>query len=181
FRDGDLGVSCRGASNPVIQHCDFTGNQYYGVLNTNSSITVNAENNWWGDSSGPLDDSDDTAGGGLYNPGGLGDRVSDYVDYDPWVTALQLPLLGDVSLNGAIHAYDASLILSHLAGSLVLTPAQLAVADVTGDAAVDAVDAHYILQYVVGAETTFPGETSDYHGEPFDPESELIAEAAEED
>ncbi len=180
FRDGDLGVSCRGASSPVISGCDFSGNQYFGLLNENSSITVNAENNWWGDASGPLDDSDDTASGGLYNPGGLGDAVSDYVDYDPWVTSLQLPLLGDVSLNGSLHAYDASLVLSHLAGGIVLSPEQLAVADVTGDAAVDAVDAHYILQVVVGAETTFPGETSDYEGEPFDPESELLASVSQD-
>ena len=175
LRDGRNGITASGSSNPLINSCDFENNQYFGIKNTNPAITINAENNWWGDPTGPYDGSDDTGGGGLYNPGGLGDEVTDYVDYDPWSTTLQHPQLGDVSLNGEIHAYDASLILSHVAGSIVLTPQQLAVADVTGMGGVNATDAYYILQYVVGNITTFPGETTLYEGEPWDPESELIS------
>ncbi len=177
IRDGDVGVSVSGSSNPTVNDCDIAGNNYYGMINTNPAITVDAENNWWGDATGPYDGSDDTGTGGLYNPGGLGDEVSDYVDYDPWASSLQHPMLGDVSLNGEIHAFDASLILSWIADPVgnPLTPVQLAVADVTGNAVVNATDAHYILQYVVGSELTFPGEMTDYPGEPFDPESELIS------
>ncbi|MCK4444527.1 MAG: right-handed parallel beta-helix repeat-containing protein [Thermoplasmata archaeon] len=40
------------------------------------------ECNWWGDNSGPLDDSPIEP---LYNPTGQGDRVSDYVDYFRWL------------------------------------------------------------------------------------------------
>ncbi len=178
FRDGRNGVSASGSSNPVINNCDIIDNQYYGIRNSNPAITINAENNWWGDPTGPYDGSDDTGSGGLYNPGGLGDEVTDYVDYDPWATSLQHPLLGDVSLNGEIHAFDASLILSHVAGSIVLTPEQLAVADVTGMGGVNSTDAYYILQYVVGNITTFPGETTLYEGEPWDPESQLITSIA---
>ncbi|MBN1445517.1 MAG: right-handed parallel beta-helix repeat-containing protein [Candidatus Omnitrophica bacterium] len=38
-----------------------------------------AEKNWWGDASGPY--HSDT------NPGGLGNEVSDYIDYEPWFGA----------------------------------------------------------------------------------------------
>ena len=38
---------------------------------------LNAEYNWWGDSTGPYHPDS--------NPGGLGDTVSDYVDFDPWL------------------------------------------------------------------------------------------------
>ena len=55
-------------------------------------MTVDAQQNWWGDSSGPYDDSDNTSEGGLYNPTGSGNAVSDYVDYYPW-------LLGDPLYN----------------------------------------------------------------------------------
>jgi hypothetical protein len=65
---------------------DFMGNSSYGLYNAGTNIVI-AENNWWGDASGPLDDSDDTASGGFYNPDGLGDRVTDLVDYDPWSQA----------------------------------------------------------------------------------------------
>jgi len=60
-------------------------------------VVINAENNWWGDPSGPLDTSDDRATGGFYNPGGLGDRVSNYVDYEPWLG--QPPSLGSTPLQ----------------------------------------------------------------------------------
>jgi len=166
-------VRTSGSSSPVINNCDIINNNYFGIKNTNPSITINAENNWWGDLSGPYDGSDDTGSGGLYNPAGLGNEVSDYVDYDPWITSVQYPLLGDVSLNGEIHAYDASLILSYLIGD-PLTAQQQAVADVTGVGGINAVDSYYILQYVVGGETTFPGEMTAYPGEPYDPESNLL-------
>jgi predicted outer membrane repeat protein len=39
-------------ANPVINYNNITDNIGYGMLNV-SSITINAENNWWGDSTGP--------------------------------------------------------------------------------------------------------------------------------
>jgi hypothetical protein len=49
-----------------------------GLHNCNVEITFNAENNWWGDATGPYHPDS--------NPGGLGDTVSDYVDFTPWLT-----------------------------------------------------------------------------------------------
>jgi nitrous oxidase accessory protein NosD len=48
----------------------------FGFFN-GDGVTVNAENNWWGDASGPTH---------ITNLGGMGDRVSDNVDFDPWLT-----------------------------------------------------------------------------------------------
>jgi len=61
----------------------FSGNQY-GLYNFGAS-QIDATNNNWGAPSGPLDDSDDRAIGGLYNPTGLGNKVSDNVNYYPWI------------------------------------------------------------------------------------------------
>lgn len=59
-------------------HCsnlyDNTGLSVYSIDN---SVIFNAEYNWWGDSTGPYHDS--------LNPSGLGDTVSDYVDFIPWL------------------------------------------------------------------------------------------------
>lgn len=68
------GVYCESSSNPVINYNDIVDNTGYGVLNVDSTVLINAEYNWWGDSTGP---------GGV-GPG-TGDEVSDYVDYDPWL------------------------------------------------------------------------------------------------
>lgn len=69
------GLYCEYDANPVIKHCNITNNTGYGVFNDDSDVTINAEYNWWGDSLGP---------GGV-GPGS-GDEVSNYVDYDPWLT-----------------------------------------------------------------------------------------------
>jgi len=69
------GLYCEYNANPVINYCNITGNTGYGVLNDDAGVTVNAEYNWWGDANGP---------GGV-GPGS-GDQVSNYVDYDPWLT-----------------------------------------------------------------------------------------------
>lgn len=51
-------------------------NDSYGFFNATNEL-INAENNWWGNSSGPTHDE---------NPGGTGDRVTDNVDFDPYRT-----------------------------------------------------------------------------------------------
>ncbi len=74
YNDGD-GIYSETGSDPEIHYVNIYGNTGYGVINNTDWITINAENNWWGDDSGP----------GGAGPGG-GDEVSLYVDYDPWLT-----------------------------------------------------------------------------------------------
>jgi len=63
-----------------VRYCDIYDNAGYGILNVLNPDTflINAENIWWGDITGPYHP--------ITNPGGLGDTVSDYVDFDPWLT-----------------------------------------------------------------------------------------------
>ncbi len=72
-----FGIYCFNGSNPVINYNQIAGNAVYGVVNYTNNVTVNAEYNWWGDSTGPYHPDS--------NPGGLGDTVSDYVDFIPWL------------------------------------------------------------------------------------------------
>jgi len=76
------------ASNVVINTNCIAGNAGFGVNNTATTI-VNAEDNWWGNASGPYHATD--------NPSGTGDAVSDNVDFDPWLTD------GCPLARGAIH------------------------------------------------------------------------------
>ena len=72
-----------------IHFNDIVDNEEYGVWNrghvTDEGFDiVDAALNWWGDISGPQHDAPfDTFPA---NPGGLGDRVSDNVNYIPWLT-----------------------------------------------------------------------------------------------
>ena len=76
------GIGCYVGASPNIYNNQIYGNTEWGVFNMENNYWIMAEHNWWGDSTGPCDTSMiDT----LYNPGGLGDRVSDHVDYDPWL------------------------------------------------------------------------------------------------
>ena len=86
------GVLSSGSSNVNINNNIIAGNVTFGVQNTNNSVVINAENNFWGDPSGPLD-NDVKVGGlndllGLSNPGGLGNAVTDFVDYFPFVVGI---------------------------------------------------------------------------------------------
>ncbi len=66
-------------SNPLICRNDIYDNSGYGVCNVDTTLIVNADSNWWGDATGPYHP--------MVNPGGLGDSVSDYVDFSPWLHA----------------------------------------------------------------------------------------------
>ena len=159
FAYNTVGISVEGASNPTVNGCSIYGNTSYGINNTGNSFCVNAQGNWWGAASGPNDPS---AVADLCSPpgssnAGSGDKVSDNVKYAGWaLTGIVNPLLGDVSLNGQVLAYDASLVLQYWVGLIPLNPLQLLVADVSGNAGVTAFDATLILQYVAGVIPAFP-------------------------
>lgn len=59
-----------------VNYCNIHDNGY-GIFN-GDTIVVDADSNWWGHATGPYHPS--------ANPGGLGDTVSDYVDFYPWLT-----------------------------------------------------------------------------------------------
>lgn len=67
-----------GNGTPVLSENSITGNSSYGLYNENSIATVIAENNWWGDASGPHAIP--------ANPTGTGDSVNQRVDFNPWLT-----------------------------------------------------------------------------------------------
>jgi len=138
-----------GTTLPKITNCDFVGTDPtygYGVWNQTATNTVTATGCWWNSNTGPRNAS---------NPGGTGERVSNYVDFDPWATQLAKPVLGDVSMNGEVKPYDASLVLQHAAGNITLSSKQLTVADVSGNGLISSYDASLILQYSVGLITRF--------------------------
>jgi parallel beta-helix repeat protein len=63
-------------SDAIVNYNDIFLNGY-GVSSGFTPEMINVKNNWWGDASGPYHAS---------NPGGLGDTVSDYLDFSPWLT-----------------------------------------------------------------------------------------------
>ena len=81
--DGD-GINITNASFMTVTNNDISGNAGLGIYHQSAGATIAAKQNYWGHASGPLDPSDDRETGGLFNPEGQGDRVSDYVDYEPW-------------------------------------------------------------------------------------------------
>ena len=148
------GLIVNGSSNPVINYCDLYQLNSYGVNNVNKSFVIDARWNWWGNNTGPTHSG---------NPGGTGTAVTDAVNYGSFLGAGAMnPVTGDVSLNGAITAFDGSLILKWLVdpvGNPLGTLAQR-VADVSGTAGITSYDASLILQYVVGTITGFPAEAA---------------------
>jgi len=74
--NNDIGVFAFNGSNPGLHWNDIVDNIGFGINNTDSEVMLDARNNWWGDKSGP---------GGM-GPGS-GDKVSEYIDYEPWVGA----------------------------------------------------------------------------------------------
>jgi hypothetical protein len=159
FAYNDVAIDYKGSEgDPTkgwIHNSDFLANTYYAVRNQGTSHTVDATGNWWGHATGPLDNSNDS--GGYYNPGGLGDPVSNKVNYGSWDTSgVQNIVLGDVSRNGSVRAYDASLVLQELVGPGLLGPLQMVLGDVDCSGGLTALDASLILRYVAGMDTYFP-------------------------
>jgi len=146
------GIAAFGSSNPVVNYCDIYNNTDNGVNNVNKSFDIDARWNWWGNNSGPTN---------ISNSGGTGQAVTDSVNYIPFLgSGASNPIEGDVSLNGLVQAYDASLILQFVVNPSgdTLVALQQKVADVSNNGTITAYDASLILQYVVGLISAFPAE-----------------------
>ncbi len=122
IRDNVLGIVTVGGARPALRGNKIFGNSQYGLSNNNLTVTVDAQNNWWGSVKGPYDPSDDRATGGWYNPSGDGDRVSDGVNYAPWqiLTGLVYGVTiatGNNPAQTVRYGYDALNRLSSLTAS----------------------------------------------------------------
>ncbi|RLC70158.1 MAG: hypothetical protein DRI26_07680 [Chloroflexi bacterium] len=77
-----VGVQLANKDN-TINNNDIVGNELWGInaqlIGGAPSQKVNAMNNWWGHASGPYHYVD--------NPDGVGDAVTDHVEFEPWLTA----------------------------------------------------------------------------------------------
>jgi len=81
--------------------------------------------------------------------------------YDIWRFFIPENLYGDVSMNGEITSFDASMILQWLVGNEWLIEVQQYFGDVSGDDDLTAYDASLIQQYMVGLITEFPVTSGD--------------------
>ncbi len=84
-----IGVLSNASADVNVNNNAITGNVTFGIQNTEAAVVINAKNNYWGDPSGPLDNNVPVGGQGdrlgLSNPTGLGDAVTDFVDYEPFL------------------------------------------------------------------------------------------------
>jgi predicted outer membrane repeat protein len=90
---GAIGVRVESDASVTVKSCNVKGHTQLGVqriFHAPGTSAVDCRSNFWGNASGPLDDSDDRAAGGDFNPGGTGDRVTDKVNYRPF-SATEFP------------------------------------------------------------------------------------------
>jgi len=72
------GLEAQYADGTFIERSQIVGNAGYGIENLSPDKLIGAAHNWWGDASGPAH--------ATCNPGGTGDRVSDGVEFLPFLT-----------------------------------------------------------------------------------------------
>ena len=84
-------------------------NRDYGVdsvaAHDASTAVFNATCNWWGDNSGPYHET--------LNPGGTGNAVSDYVDFEPWL--VEVPTVTTQAATG-VDLHTATLNMDYTVG-----------------------------------------------------------------
>ncbi len=76
--DHSYGGIVQGGGTVTVSQSSIHDNTSYGAFSNGPNI-MNAQNNWWGDSTGPHHPT--------LNPSGLGNAVSDYVDFLPFLTS----------------------------------------------------------------------------------------------
>ena len=78
-----VGVYNSATAYAIVQYSAIYANTQYGVQNANTAYTLMATENWWGSATGPTHAS---------NPGGIGDVVSNYMDFSGFAAVSPMPL-----------------------------------------------------------------------------------------
>jgi parallel beta-helix repeat protein len=107
--NGRDGVRTANGSMCIVTNSLISGNAGFGVNNLDTSKIIKAEGNYWGHASGPFDNSN-ADGLGLTNSGGLGDKVSEYVDWSPFLNGS--PGNGEPPAILSILVVESAVILS---------------------------------------------------------------------
>ncbi len=77
------GVDLNAINSATFSNCDIVDNDF-GMNNRRPATLIDARNCWWGDATGPFDPTD---GDPDFNPDGLGQGVSDFIQYRDFLTA----------------------------------------------------------------------------------------------
>ena len=102
----------------TVNFNNIADNSRYGMWNDGGE-TLDAVYNWWGDASGPYHSD--------INPDGLGDGVSDSVDFEPWLGAALVTVKTEtVTDGGTIDAKDEADTEVVVNGAATVTVAQYA-------------------------------------------------------
>jgi hypothetical protein len=98
------GISFSDGANTIVTRCNIFGNEGEAMSYSGSGGTdAMAENNWWGDTSGPFHP--------VLNPDGRGDTVSDWVDFTPWrTTPVVVAVAEPPSTRPPVGALSASIV-----------------------------------------------------------------------
>jgi parallel beta-helix repeat protein len=119
-----------------IQGNSIEGNYGYGMYCNTSAEPFDAKHNFWGDSTGPYHP--------LLNSDGLGDRVGDDIDFEPWLPTFEL--CGDATGDWILSPADGYLILEYLASGQ--EPVSCWAANANGLDHLTPADAFHLLNYL---------------------------------
>ena len=105
FEDNDVAIGYSMESDitypaDIIRFNNFDNNTEAVRVFGTYATSVNAENNWWGDASGPYHPT--------LNPDGSGDQVSDNVDFEPWIGAEVEEADSDTGVDASAQTTNAS-------------------------------------------------------------------------
>lgn len=103
------GLYLSGGSASITASSTIHDNSSYGIYN-NTINSINANGNWWATSTGPYNPTS--------NPGGTGDRVSDYVDYSDFISNIHFVTGTSSVFQNEIHYQASTTYSSELASSL---------------------------------------------------------------
>ena len=94
FRNnGGDGIRTTAASTIQVGESTFEGNGGLGINNIDTGSLIEATQNYWGAASGPLDTKNDDELNQT-NPDGLGDAVSEFVRWEPFLASPASPVMG---------------------------------------------------------------------------------------
>ena len=163
IQDWGIGVVAKDSVGSVTVVADsntISGNDF-GVW-TNAASAQDFENNNWGTSDGPEDpdgtaevyigqcysvDSMKNTVAELFPAEGLGNGVSDNVDYCPWIPWSCCVVRGDVNHSGGINVVDLIYLVEYLFFEGPAPPC-FEEGDVDDSTAINVVDLNYLVEYL---------------------------------